>query len=158
MLLDMLTSSWGQSKVLELILQDYMTITRPRKQQQQRPDQDHLLVDQDVVPSADTPSSMTPPSRAPLRNINKDMICALSDLQEVISSRTTTTRRCQQQEDQQDIDEVLKKEFPVFVKSAQQVNVACCGGDQDLSHGPFLSLVELLRPHNNNKNNNNKRN
>ena len=131
-LIKMLSASWGQSRVLELLLNDYVTAKTSLGE-----------------PAASRPSDMFPPSGAPLRNLHKDMQCAMSDLGEVLSSRPRVHQESATSDDCFGRVHV-SDEFPVFTKSASQVAIACSGksetGLRDLSSGPFLSLIELLRP------------
>ncbi len=81
---------------------------------------------------------MCPPSGAPLRNLDKDMKCALGDLRSIINSRTASMT------DEETLRQ-LNSEFPVFSRSAEEVSRAC-SESAGLANGPFLSLIELLRP------------
>ena len=61
-LADMLSSSWGQSKVFDLVVKDYMAAL--------------------VIGKGDKLHDL--PTQAPLRNLNKDMSCVFSDLRAVV--------------------------------------------------------------------------
>jgi hypothetical protein len=176
-LIEMLTSSWGQSKVLELLLNDYITIKTA-----------------EGGSAARCPSEMAPPSGAPLRNLDKDMQCAMGDIRTILTDRNKRRHSVEERDDscreagnsifstaagtagtagtaagfagrsqdegreeeeEEEAESMLSREFPLFSQSAAQVAAACAvpqkrssaasaGGN--LSHGPFLSLIELLRP------------
>lgn len=132
-LIAMLSSSWGQSKVLDLLLHDYVTAKTKEGES-----------------AAPSPVDMFPPTGAPLRNLHKDMQCATSDLERVIAARTVMCKNV----NNEPID--VTKEYPVFSTSAAQVATACHDRNEkkdkgvSLSNGPFLSLIQLLRPSNHN--------
>ena len=118
-LLTMLKASWGQSKVLELVGDDFIAYTRQNMQQkqhqqpQQQPQQSDLL----NLKSFST--------QAPLRNLKKDMTCVISDLKQSFNNSP----------------EKIQKSFPLFHETYHCIDRACDGHSHDLSESPFAALI-----------------
>lgn len=74
-LFDMLKSSWGQSKVLELVGNDYLAV---REQIAEYSENEYL---------------QNFPTQAPLRNLKKDMNCVIHDLRHSLADSEDRVRR-----------------------------------------------------------------
>jgi 2-hydroxy-3-oxopropionate reductase len=107
---EMLQSSWGQSKVLELIGDDYVTSKLQMKQAKEN----------DVLRDF--------PTQAPLRNLKKDMICVIHDLQQNSSSNS----------------QAVRQSFPLFHTASDCLERAC-SSKYDLADSPFAALLIPIR-------------
>jgi hypothetical protein len=116
-LFEMLQSSWGQSKVLELVGDDYLS----SKQQLIRIGGGTKSEGDDVLRAF--------PTKAPLRNLKKDMSCVIHDLRQNTSSNPETVR----------------KSFPLFHSTSDCLDRACSGKEYDLADSPFAALLIPIR-------------
>jgi 3-hydroxyisobutyrate dehydrogenase-like beta-hydroxyacid dehydrogenase len=114
-LFNMLKSSWGQSKVLELVGNDYLAL---REQTIGRTDSQMDCL-------------RTFPTQAPLRNLKKDMNCVIHDLQHSFSDPTNTN--------------IVRQSFPIFQTTSDCLHRACSDNKFTLSDSPFAALLIPIR-------------
>lgn len=125
-LLKMLKASWGQSKVLELIGDDFIAFTNQDKLSTQQQQQEYSIENLKYFHT-----------QAPLRNLKKDMSCVVSDLKQSF----------------QDHPEKFENSFPLFHQTYNCINRACDINSNDLSESPFAALLLPIHKESRNKEN-----
>jgi 3-hydroxyisobutyrate dehydrogenase-like beta-hydroxyacid dehydrogenase len=117
---DMLQNSWGQSRILDLVMKEYLQA------------QFEIFHSQnlDVSKFADVYSKLAQSnSPAPLRNMNKDFQCINNDLQT----------------SNQNFDEDMKQDLLLTKIAGSTIAKACSDNSPNLTNAPFASLVHLLK-------------